>query len=119
MKIIEDVTINYIAKQKLCVLRKRNGMAIDVSYSEDGLKLSCAKNGKLYYYQNAFLKGVTPYSKHPKGLEKDPNVYVELFVPKSYENSGRGTEKLQAAEYAAVHKAYKLSYQQRDSQHSW
>ena len=67
----------FVADSCLYVLRNSNGQALNVSYSEDGLKMTTNKIGRLMYYSNSYLtNGSIPYDAVPS-----TRVYVERFTP--------------------------------------
>lgn len=98
---IDRSAVDYLSNLQLVVLRnKRTGMAIDVSYTIEGLKWSVNKLGISNYYANAkFEKGRITGDN----LTINPNVVVEKFIPRNHT-----TEKSQSAEYSCINKAYKL-----------
>ena len=111
----------FISDRNLYVLRdKATNTALNVSYTEDGLKWTTNVSGKLLYYQNgkfqrninlseSLSKGevvdtyVSIVSNDNKPLRTSNKVYVEKFVP-----TNQTTFKGQIAEYTWVDKAYHL-----------
>lgn len=54
MKAIEERISKFIEDRNLVVLReKRSGRALNVSYTEDGLKYTTSLSGKLPYFNDA------------------------------------------------------------------
>jgi len=61
----------------LYVLRSQNGQVLNVSYSEDGLRMTTNKVGRLMYYENSYLT----MGKIPADAVPSRRVYVERFIP--------------------------------------
>lgn len=102
VKDIEPWVITFLGANNLKVLRrKKDGMALNVSYTEDGLKWTSNKVGRALYYKD----GVIKEGKIVSSMEKSNEVYVEKFVP-----SNRKTAHAQSAECLWIHKAMKLLY---------
>lgn len=111
----------FIVDRNLYVLRDaKTGNALNVSYSEDGLKWTTNAAGKLLYYQNGMLAPkinvkkstrnnelvfdyVTIVPRDGQTLRKSNRVYVEKFIP-----TDRNTLREQIAEYTWTDKAYRL-----------
>lgn len=84
---------NLIIKADLKVLRdKSSGMALGVSYTEDGLKTIANKSGRYLYFRN-----VTNIKDIPKGI-KNNRVIVEKFVPKTFDEKTFNSKQLNKAE---------------------
>lgn len=99
-----------IASQDMWILRSKSGKGLGVSYSEEGLKLTANKGGKLLYYRDAYLR----HKKDDSGqwipyldgdLTPSDKVYVEKFVPKDHKR-----KDFQIAEFRWVDKAHKMLY---------
>lgn len=109
MKSIEERIAKFISDRDLVVLRERKtGRALNVSYTEDGLKYTTSLGGKLLYFNDAWLKVLyrdnQPYFVGVQGdLEKSKLVYVEKFIPTNKSNL-----RDQIAEYTWTDKAYRL-----------
>lgn len=117
---IEPRIAKFIEDRDLYVLRdKKTGTALNVSYSEDGLKWTTNATGRLLYYDNAHIVpivdlkssikenrtvishiSINGYGEVPRKSDK---VYVEKFVP-----TNQPTLKGQIAEYTWVDKAFRL-----------
>lgn len=99
------------------VLRdKATGMALNSSFSREGLKWSTDRLGRLIYYPKARLVSDIIDGKHVVEIRGDltpsKRVYIELFKPKSQPSA-----RAQVAEFQWSHKALKLMYYvQEDSQ---
>lgn len=74
--------IERIAKENLKVLRNKAGVALNVSYTEDGLKWTGNKDGRALYYKNARISGGKITGKD---LTKSNQVIVETFVPTNFD----------------------------------
>jgi len=96
--------IDRIANTDLVVLRHKDGTALNVSYSEDGLKWTCNKWKQSLYYKNAY---VSNGKIRGSNLEKSPDVYVEKFVPINFSEAELFKQQ---AESTWVGKALKLYY---------
>ena len=92
------------------ILRSKSGKGLNVSYTEEGLKLTANKGGKLLYYTDAYLR----HRKTESGdwmpyldgdLTPSKKVYVEKFVPKDHKNPD-----FQIAEFRWIDKAHKMLY---------
>lgn len=107
---ISPSLIKYIASNDLKVLRrKKDDVALNVSYTISGLKYTANKLGRAIMYKRAFISnGVITFPKTLDGKVDDslsPNIYVEHFVPRNH-----STEFAQEAEYTWVLKALRLLY---------
>lgn len=72
---------NLIIQADLKVLRdKKTGKALNVSYTEEGLKTTANKMGKYVYFNN-----VNRLSDIPNG-KKSNNVIVEKFIPREFKD---------------------------------
>lgn len=88
---IDEWVSNYIADRNLVVMRdRRTGEPLACSFTEEGLKLTCNKGGRLIYYKDAILRhrkledGTwAPYIQS-KSESKNPNVIIEHFVPRNH-----------------------------------
>lgn len=70
----------YIHGKNLMVLRRKSDkMALNVSYTEDGLKWTANKLGRALFYKRAFIS----QGKFIGDLTPSNNVYVERFYPTS------------------------------------
>lgn len=118
---IEPRIRQFIFDRDLYVLRRKSdGMALNVSYSADGLRWTADKNCRLLFFQNARLETrsqdnkVIPYFKglSKNGLERSNHVFVEKFDPTDhfYPNSEKLNARLQSMEYIQTHKGLKLLY---------
>lgn len=72
-------------KNLMVLRRKKDKVALNVSYTEVGLKFTCNKNGKLLYFKKAFMKN----GKFEGDLVKSDDVYVERFFPSTPVGSSR------------------------------
>lgn len=100
---------DYVTKNKLRVLRrKKDGVALNVSYTDFGLSWTANKSGRLLMYKRAFVvKGKFIGLRDKEGnLIKDDSVYCEDFIP-----TDKKTEYAQVAECTWVAKAMKLLYE--------
>lgn len=122
MYVLDNRISRFITDKKMYVLRDRKtGVALNASYSEDGLKWTTNNRGKLLYYENAKLgstvdlrrsleKGetiithISVMSNDHTPLRKSNDVYVEQFIPMN-----QSTIKGQVAEYTWADKAYHLA----------
>lgn len=102
MKPIEKSILSFIRDRKLYVLRdKRTHTALNVSYSEDGLRWTTNKVGRLLYFKKAYLTS----GRMVGDLSPSEEVYVEKFVPRNHERTAS-----QVAEYTWIKKATHLLY---------
>ena len=87
------------------------GRALNVSYSENGLKWTANKLGKLLYFENAFLvqKDGRP-SFQGKDLKRSKQVIVEEFVPRDHIFNSKIQIEDQKAEYLWINKGLNLLY---------
>ena len=103
------------------VLRdSKTGMALNVSFTIEGLYWTANENGKLLMFENATLLRIVDVEKSLKrdqtvvdhvtigsrdgtSLRKSNKVYVEKFVP-----TDQSTRRAQVAECVYVDKAYRL-----------
>lgn len=76
-------------------------MALNVSYSIEGLKWTTNKVGKLIYFKNAFLHT----GRWVGDLTPSSFVYAEIFDPKDH-----ASDAAQVAEYTWIKKATHLLY---------
>ena len=112
---IKERIKRFIADRDLVVLRDgRTGKALNVSYTEDGLKYTTSLGGQLLYFKNARLKVITRDNQTTfvgveGDLEKSKSVYVEKFVPTDKKNP-----RDQIAEYTWTDKAYRLLLAQNE-----
>lgn len=93
--------VERVTRSRLYVLRHKDGTALNVSYTEDGLKWTCNKRGKALYYKNAFIAG----GRIVGDFTPSPDVYVEKFVPVNHSAYFK-----QMAESTWVDKAVRLVY---------
>jgi hypothetical protein len=104
---INAALAQYLTNKQFVVLRrKKDGMPLNVSYTEDGLKWTSNKLGRSLYYKKAkiqFGKIVHYGEEHDTSIS--PDVYVELFVPKEHKRTD-----MQTAELRWVDKALRLCY---------
>jgi hypothetical protein len=111
----------FIKDRGLKVMRRKdNRIALNVSYSEDGLRWTANNRRKLFYYKNAELRHKKvgdmwlPYAHplSPDGLQKSDSIIIEDFVPEDhyYPNGEKLIPKLQVAEYLWSNKGLKLLY---------
>lgn len=110
MNIIEPRISKIIEDRNLVVLRdKQTHRALNVSYTEDGLKFTTSLWGNLLYFKKASLKIFYEDNRpvfvgvHGPNLEKSDKVYVEKFVPRNDLPPAH-----QIAEYTWTDKAYRL-----------
>lgn len=102
MKLLDYSLTKLISDRCIFVLRRRrDNVALNVSYSEDGLKMTTNKVGKLLYYKKAFLTS----GKKVGDLSPANDVYVEKFEPRNHASAAA-----QIAEYTWVKKATHLLY---------
>jgi len=95
----------FIADKNLKVLRrKKDNVAINVSYSQRGLEWTSNKLGRCVMYKRAFIRN-GKISCSGNDCLISPDVYVEHFVPRNHT-----TEAAQTAEYTFIGKAFKLTY---------
>lgn len=103
---INTEIVKYLSNNNLYVLRrKKDGVALNVSYTPEGLIWTCNKLGKALMFKNTIIqygKFVGPRNGDGK-LIPDPSVYVEKFIP-----TNKPTESAQVAECTWVAKAMKL-----------
>lgn len=109
---IEESTIQTVEDKNMWCLRdKRTGTVLNVSYTIDGLKWTTDNLGRLIYFKSARIGTQYNSDYEPSKLvfEGDTRVsdrvIVEPFVPTNHSNG-----RVQRAEYAGVHRAYKLWY---------
>ena len=84
-----------IADKHMFVLRrKRDNVALNVSYSRDGLKWTSNKLGRCLMFKRAFVRNgrIEPVGDY--GAQEATDVYTERFVPSNHD-----TESAQVAEY--------------------
>lgn len=96
--------IDRIAASDLVVLRHKDGTALNVSYSEDGLRWTANKWMQSLYYKNAYISNGRIRGSN---LEKSPDVYVEKFVPINFSEAEAFKQR---AESTWVGKGLKLAY---------
>lgn len=89
----------------MCLRSARTGIVISVSYSIKGLKWLSDKNGRSIFYENGVIRNGRVESTDGGPLRQSTAVVVTRFFPKNHESG-----VLQAAEYAAVNKAFKMLY---------
>lgn len=105
IKYIEPWVLNFLKTQNLVALRrKKDNLLLNVSYTEDGLKWTAAKNGTLVYYK----RGYVSQGKIITDEVISDEVYVSPFVPMNHR-----TEFLQSYEAFWTKKALKLLVPQR------
>lgn len=103
---INAALAKYLTDKQFVVLRrKKDGMPLNVSYTEDGLKWTSNKLGRALYYKKAQIRfgKIVHYGEYSN--EMSPDVYVELFVPKEHKRAD-----MQTAELRWVDKALRLCY---------
>lgn len=111
MRKIETWIKQFITDRNLLVLREvGSNKALNVSYTEYGLKWTMDNYGKLVYYDNARLTHVRNSNIWiPKILgdtsKKSPKVYVEKFIP-----TDQKSIPAQVAEFIVCNKALRLLY---------
>jgi len=98
---LEKNLVRFIQGRHLKILRDKKGTALNVSYTEDGLKWTTTIVGRLPYFKDAVLVS----GRMVGDLSPSTEVYVEDFVP--YDHS---TTRGQIAEYAAIKKGTHLLY---------
>lgn len=102
LKQIERGIATFIKDRNLVVLRdRRSNAALNVSYTEDGLKWTTNKVGRLLYYNKAFLSS----GRMVGDLSPSKAVYIERFVPRDHP-----TSSAQVAEYTWIKKGTHLLY---------
>lgn len=84
--------------------RKSDNVALNVSYSEYGLKWTANKLGRALMFHRAFISNGRIIGSQ-RGLDPSALVYTEHFVPRNHQ-----TEEAQAAEFRWLDKALKMSY---------
>ena len=88
------------------VLReKKSKKALGLSYTEEGLKLTANKVGRLLYYKSAVLNNNNGKISVSNNIEKNPNVIIEKFKPLKFES-----KHLQKCENLWVRKAKQMTY---------
>lgn len=102
--------VEYIKQQKFKVLRdSKTHKALNVSYTEDGLKYTQDINRRWIYFTKAKMVVVPSdvgYTMDFKGnTQKSQGTYVEDFVPRLH-----GRLDLDKAELTWMGKAYRLCY---------
>lgn len=101
--------VQQIADKHFKVLRrKKDNVALNVSYTEYGLKWTANKLGRALMYDKAFItRGrVVPARGGASSTPKiSLDVYVEHFVPRNHD-----TEAAQVAEFTWLNKALAMSY---------
>lgn len=115
--VIEDWIGQFVKDNNLYVLReRRSGRALNVSYSEDGLRWTVNKLGRSLYYRDAIMR-LNSKTKFPelvtkrKTLEKNRDVFVEKFIPKNHwKPNGKLNIANQVAELLWIDKALRLCY---------
>ena len=87
------------------------GRALNVSYSEEGLKWTANKLGKLLYFEDAFLiqKDGKP-TFQGKNLKRSKNIFVEEFVPMDHKFNNKILIEDQKAEFLWINKGIRLLY---------
>jgi hypothetical protein len=71
-----------LTKNKIMIMRdKRTKTPLNVSFTEEGLRLTANKNGVYLYCEGR----VTNYND-AKIAKKNPNVIVERFIPRESDN---------------------------------
>lgn len=104
VKTIPAHVISYIAQHDLVVLRrKRDNVALNVSFTVQGLKWTCNKLGRALMFRRAFVSQGRIVPAPNTKLELATDVYVEKFIPRNHE-----TEEAQVAEYMWINKALRL-----------
>jgi len=66
-----------------CVVRLP-GKALNVSYTDQGLRYTCNKFAKLLYFDNAFIVAKDGIPSIKGILNKSKDVYVEDFIPRDH-----------------------------------
>jgi hypothetical protein len=103
---IDYKAIQFFRKNPLVVLRSSySDIALNVSYSFKGLKWSCDRNGRSLYFKNGIIRNGEIQSTDGGALIPRKDVYVQRFIPINHDSI-----ILQAAEFAAVKRGYKLLY---------
>lgn len=110
MKSIEPWIKSFIQDRNLVVMRTKKGQALNVSYTQEGLKWTTDLDGNLLYYKDCRLKHkeVIPGVWRPYidgSGERNPNIIIEAFIPRDHQNPYH-----QSAEYKACNKALRLLY---------
>jgi len=104
---VEPWMVQFIKDRDLVVLRDKRGKALNISFSEEGLRWTCNKYGRALYYEDAYLKHILiddmwhPYISGNK--EKSSRVVVEKFIPRNHTKLS-----YQIAEFMWCNKAIKL-----------
>ena len=86
------------------------GKALNVSYSEDGLKWTTNKFAKSLYYENAYLFQTDKGPQFKGNMKRKANVMVSAFIPKDHILGSRMNHDAQKAEYLWCNKALHLLY---------
>lgn len=106
---IEPWIKTFIKDRNLWVLRKRDrrgpGRALNVSYTEDGLKYTMDKYGTLIACKNAKLVLEDGKLNIVGNTNLPHNVYIEKFVPQEHQNL-----RDQLVEFMMSNRALKLLY---------
>lgn len=110
MKVISN-NLKY-ASEGMYVLRdSRTNMALNVSYTPEGLYWATSSSGRLIYFKNARMTTVydNDYNlikvKIIGDTRPSDKVYIEPFVANNVAN-----ERIQTAEYAMAVKASRFNY---------
>ena len=112
---IEPSVRHHIQDNQFMVMRDRSGKAIDVSFTEDGLRWVMDRNSRLLYYRNAYLKVRKPGDSEDTPMwyivgdtRKNPNITIEKFVPKDHIYIGEDGRLVSGGDKSAKQKAEKL-----------
>ena len=112
---IEPSVRTHIQGNQFVVMRDRNGKAIEVSFSEDGLRWTMDRNSRLLYYRDAYLKVRKPGEGDdiPRwyivgDTRKNPSITIEKFVPKDHIFIGDNGRLVSSPARVARQKAEKL-----------
>lgn len=112
--LIEPSVRHHIQDNEFVVMRDRSGKAIEVSFTEDGLRWTMDRNSRLIYYRNAYLRVRQPDETgvpqwYIEGdTRKNPNIIIEKFVPKDHIFIGDNGKLVTSREREARQQAEKL-----------
>jgi hypothetical protein len=124
-RIIKDSDIETLASERfMCLRNKLTGRIENVSYTNDGLKMTVDKSKRLMYYDSRTTKLSVEYSpvlKHGKKVEVPTRVSIYgsfklntmfeavVYEPRNhFDRNGKIISNLQGAELFGVSKAFAL-----------
>lgn len=71
----------------VCIRDKRTRKILGLSYSEDGLKFTANKSGRLLYYANAVIRPINGQVTVIGDLRKSPKVVIEPYIRNTHRSS--------------------------------